>query len=259
MTTLVAVLTHLDAAAVDEQVRVLRAIVPGARVAVCHAGPRAAFDALAYPDKAWVNDPSLQGAAQSFQSYHVTLTTIWDEWFRHDAELSAVHLIEYDHLVLRGDYVEALDAVAERTGADVLGKDAFRRSATNWAHYCRFRRDEPLLAHLRRLSVREEPETLFGILGNGIRLSRAAVADYVAIAEHPPCYGELYVPTLLHHLGHRVVDLDAHSDLFAHVRWGPPFAPAEVTALAAGGARCVHPVKDMVTWTAAARAAVAGT
>ena len=28
---------------------------------------------------------------------------------------------------------------------------------------------------------------------------------------HPPCYCETYVPTLLHHLGFRVVDIDAHS------------------------------------------------
>jgi hypothetical protein len=88
-------------------------------------------------------------------------------------------------------------------------------------------------------------------------LSRDALADYVAVDRHPPCYGELYVPTLLHHLGHRVVDADAHSGHFAHVRWDPPYTPAEVTALAAGGATCVHPVKDMDAWRAAAGAAAA--
>jgi hypothetical protein len=257
MTTLTVVLTHLDAATVDEQVGLLRAVAPSARVAVCHGGPRAAFDALEQPDKAWVDDPTLRGAPQSLQSYHVTLGTIWDEWISTDAALSAVHLIEYDHVVLRGDYVGTLDAVAERTGAGLLGKDAFRRNATNWAHYCRFRRDEALLAHLRRHSVRDEPEQLFGMLGNGMWLSRAALADYIAVTDYPPCYGELYVPTLLHHLGHRVVDVDAHSALFAHVRWDPPYAPAEVAALAAGGASCLHPVKDIAAWRAAAGTASA--
>jgi hypothetical protein len=257
MTTLTVVLTHLDASTVDEQAGLLKAVAPDVRVAVCHGGPRAVFDQVSHGEKAWVNDPTLRGAAQSFQSYHATFRTIWEEWVGDDPAVRAVYVIEYDHLPLRGDFVDALGAVAQSTGAGILGKDAFRRNGTNWPHYCRFRRDDTLLAQLRRHSLRDEPNTVYGILGNGMWLSRAALGDYVAIAGHPPCYGELYVPTLLHHLGHKVVDVDAHSDLYAHVRWDPPFTPAEVLALAAGGASCVHPVKDMDAWRAAADAAAA--
>jgi len=47
-------------------------------------------------------------------------------------------------------------------------------------------------------------------------LSRTALESYVAVRVHPACYGELYVPTLIHHLGHRVVDLGTVSDVLAY-------------------------------------------
>ena len=75
-------------------------------------------------------------------------------------------------------------------------------------------------------------------------LSRSALKSYVEVREHPPCYCETYVPTLLHHLGFRVVDVDAHSDLYRYVRWLPVFSAEEAIALARDGAVFVHPVKD---------------
>ena len=61
-------------------------------------------------------------------------------------------------------------------------------------------------------------------------ISRRALRAYVDVDEHPPCYCEIYVPTLLHHLGFRVVDVDAHSDLYRDVRWLPPFDADQVMA-----------------------------
>jgi hypothetical protein len=137
-----------------------------------------------------------------------------------------------------------LRGLAERSGAGLMGKNCVERTATNWHHYARLRRDPALLAFLRRTSVREHPTRMFGTLGDGMWLSRAAVGAYLAVSEHPRCYGELYVPTLLHHLGHRVVDIDALSPLYATVRWEPGFSPSEVDRLCGEGAAFVHPVKD---------------
>jgi hypothetical protein len=75
-------------------------------------------------------------------------------------------------------------------------------------------------------------------------LSRRALEAYVNVDKHPPCYCEIYVPTLLHHLGFRVVDVDAHSDLYRNVRWLPERSVAEVLELARAGAVFVHPAKD---------------
>lgn len=251
MTTLTVVLTHLDAATADEEIARLGAMDPRARLAVCHGGTQEAFDAMTFGRRARVDDPTLGGPARTLQSYDVTFRVIYERWVREDPEVGAVYLVEYDHLILRPGFTDALDALAARTGAGLLGKDASRRDHTNWEHYGRFRDDAALRAALRAVSVRDDPTAIFGVLGNGVWLSRAALADYVAVAAHPPCYGELYVPTLLHHLGHRVVDVGAHSDLYDHVRWDPPYAASEVEALRAAGEMFVHPVKDAAVRRAA--------
>jgi hypothetical protein len=98
---------------------------------------------------------------------------------------------------------------------------------------------------------------MFGTLGDGMWLSRNAAHSYVAAAPHPECYGELYVPTLLHHLGHEVVDVDAHGSLYDAVRWTPEFTEPEVEVLVRSGAAFVHPVKDADVRVAALRAAAA--
>ncbi len=56
--------------------------------------------------------------------------------------------------------------------------------------------------------MRKDLTRLYGCLGDGMWLSREALNAYVGVGEHPPCYNETYAPTLLHHLGFRVVDVD---------------------------------------------------
>ncbi len=244
MSTLNVMLTHLPAGEVDAQLVALRAVAPGSRFAVCHAGDPAEFARVADRDKAFVDDPSLRGAPRSFQSYDRTLAVVHERWLRDEPAIDAVYLFEFDHLILRAGFERALDELAQRTGAGLLGKGASVRNATNWHHYTRFRRDPALLSHLRELSTRDDPSRLFGMVACAMWLSRAAVESYVAVATHPRCYGELYVPTLLHHLGHRVVDVDAVSDLYRHVRWAPVYDAAQAEALRRAGATFLHPVKD---------------
>ncbi len=244
MSTLTAVLIHLEAARVRERMDLLARVAPGARCVVCYGGPFVEFSRVAHAEKLFIDDPTLRGPEQHLQSLTLTFTALWHRYVRGDADVDSVYLIEYDHLVLNGGFDERLRELAAATGADFLGKNCTDRTATNGEHYIRFRRDERLLSFLRRVSVREDQERLFGCLGTGMWLSRAALEAYVGIVDHPPCYCETYVPTLLHHLGCRVVDVDAHGDLYRYVRWIPTFAPDEVTAAQADGAVFMHPVKD---------------
>lgn len=244
MSTLTVVLTHLPAEQVDERMRLLGDVSPDARFAVCHAGVRSEFDRIAWDDRVFVDEPTLRGPAQHLQSLTQILETVWHEYFVADAGLDSLYLIEYDHLILDATFERRLRDLAFDTGADLLGKRCVDLRGTNVAHYVRFRRDRRLLAHLARLSVREDRERLFGCLGDGIWLARRALEAYVNVGRHPPCYCEVYVPTLVHHLGLRVVDVDAHSDLYRDVRWLPERSVAEVLELARAGAVFVHPAKD---------------
>lgn len=245
MRTLNALITHLPAAAVADDVATLRAVAPDAEIAVCHGGSEEEFVKVEHEDKVFLDDPTLRGPPRSLQSWTQVFAAVWKRWFVPNPGLGALYLLEYDHLVLAADFEQRLSDLAVETAADFMGKNCVERTATNWEHYVRFRHDPELLAHLRAVSVRDDPTTLFGCLGDGMWLSRAALEAYVSVGHHPPCYNELYVPTLVHHLGLRVVDVDAHSDLYRFVRWSPPFTREEVVGAVRAGAPFVHPVKDV--------------
>jgi hypothetical protein len=258
VSTLTVVLTHVDAEQVDDRMRLLRAVAPEARFVVCHAGARHDFAQVRWDEKVFVDDPTLRGPAQHLQSLTQVFETAWREYVAGDPRIDSLYLIEYDHLILDGTFEDRLRRLALDTRADLLGKRCVDLTATNVAHYVRFRRDPRLLRHLARVSVREDRERLFGCLGDGVWLTRRALDAYVDVGEHPPCYCEVYVPTLLHHLGFRVVDVDAHSDLYHDVRWQPDRSAAEVLELARAGAVFVHPAKDQAVIAALRDVVVTG-
>ncbi|HEY7152185.1 MAG TPA: hypothetical protein VH391_10930 [Solirubrobacterales bacterium] len=247
MKQLNAVISHLPAGEVEQDMRALRELSPDAEFLCCYTGPRSEFERLG-GDAILLEDDWLGGAPRTYQSYHGVFAALAERSF------DALYLIEYDQLVLDPGFEAALIALAEGTGAGFMGKNCVPRNGTNWPHYARFRRDRELFDHLRRISTREDPTVIFGTLGTGMWLSRDALDSYLSLEAHPRCYGELYVPTILHHLGHPVVDIDAISDLYRHVRWQPDYELAEIASLERDGAVFVHPVKSAATRRAAAAA-----
>ncbi|MBA2372169.1 MAG: hypothetical protein H0V71_11065 [Chloroflexi bacterium] len=243
MTMLNVVMTHLRAPAVRDSLRYLQDIAPEARFAICHVGEPADFSELEYADKVLVDDPSFRLPPRTFQSFHETFAALYDRFVKADPTIDSLYLFEYDHMILDGRFEERIKTLAVETDADLLGKTCSERTGTNWIHYVRFRRDERLVAHLRAISVHEDPARMYGCLGNGFWLKRAALEAYLSVDEHPPCYGELYLPTLLHHLGFRVVDVDAHSTLYRHVRADGEFTLSELVRLKHEGHTFVHPYK----------------
>jgi hypothetical protein len=239
-----AVIAHLRAEEVHERLGLLRAVSPRARFVVCYAGTPDEFERIELEDKVFVDDPTLRGPEQHLQSLTSTFEALWGECFESDGDLDSLYVIEYDHLVLDPSFEDRLRELACSTGAHLLGKNGVERTATNDEHYIRFRSDVRLLAHLRLLSVREDPRRMFGCLGDGIWISRPALQAYVEVREHPLCYCETYVPTLVHHLGYRVVDVDAHGSLYRHVRWVPPYDAEQAVAAFRDGTVFMHPVKD---------------
>jgi hypothetical protein len=252
--TLTAVLAHLDAELTDERMTLLGSVAPDSRFLLCYGGSRAEFDRLGFEPKAFIDDPSLRGPLQHLQSMTAIFELVWHQYLAAEPGLAAAYFIEYDHLIFSSGFEATLADLAARTEADLLGKNCVDRTGTNDEHYVRFRRDPKLEAHLRRLSVRDADLRLFGCLGDGMWLSRRALQAYVEVAEHPPCYCEIYVPTLLHHLGLRVVNVDAHSDIYRNVRWMPPFDAREVVQRVEAGSVFMHPVKDREAVRAAAEA-----
>jgi hypothetical protein len=244
MAVLTAVLTHLDARAVRRQLDYLGDLAPASRFVVCHGGSRKDFDDLDDADAIFVDDPSLRGPHFA-KSINQTLYALNERHVRGDPSVDWVYVIEYDHLILRGDFDGALVGVAERTGAGLLGKWASVRNDTNWSHYLAARDDAELNRFIEAISRRDDPRVRLGCLGTGMFFRRDAFDAFCSLEGAPEAYVELFVPTAVHHLGFDVVDVDAVADLYADVRWLPEFGVDEARAARRAGRTFVHPFKTL--------------
>ena len=253
MALLGVLVTHLPADAVAAGLRYLEAVAPSSEFVVAHGGKREDFDEIATDRKVFIDDPLLRAAPVTVQSYNQLLTRVHDAFVRDDPRWRAVLVLEYDQLVLREDFEATLLGLLETSGADFLGKNCVRRDGTNWLHFLRYRDDPGLLAFLRGISVREDRTAMFGCLGTGMVLRREVLTALATMEHHEPVYVELYLPTVVHHLGFRVEDVNGVSDLYDELRWAPVFTEDEVVAAKRRGRTFVHPFKEWTRLEAIAR------
>jgi hypothetical protein len=241
---LTAIITHLDAERVRAQLRYLRELAPEARFVVCHGGARQDFDDLAAGDAIHVDEPSLRGPNRD-QSYTEVLRAAYECFVRDEPDIDLVYFIEYDHLILASDFEERLTALAARRPAGLFAKHASPRNDSNWTHFTRYRRDERVNRFFEQLSRRDDPTLRYGCLGTGMLFRREALAAIAAVADPPHAYLEMFIPTLTHHLGFDVVDVDSMCDLYAAVRWRPEYTLEEARAQKQRGRAFVHPYKQL--------------
>jgi hypothetical protein len=244
MAVLTAILTHLDDELVRGQLDYLHAVAPDARFVVCFGGERSRFERLNVEDALFVDEPSLRGTPRD-RSHTSVLTSVYEQRVRDEPDIDFAYFIEFDHLILRADFEQRLVALADRTGAGLLGKSASPRNDTNWPHFLRYRDDDGVNSFVAGISRREDPGLRFGCLGSGMLLRRDALAEFCAIGEHPHAYVEMLVPTVVHHLGFDVVDVDEHDDLYAAVGWRPEYGVDQAIEAKRAGRTFVHPFKRL--------------
>jgi hypothetical protein len=237
-----AVITHLEADLVERQLSYLRSMSPGSRFVICHGGKQADFERLAEEDALFIDDPTLRGPHFD-QSMNEVLAAVYGRFVRDDPAVDLVYLIEYDHLILRGDFEGKLRTVAEQSGAGLCAKHASARNDTNWSHYLKFRHDRRLNEFLTTISRRDDPDRRWGCLGTGMLLRRDALQAFCSLSDVPSCYYELFVPTVLYHLGFEIADFDALGDLYSAVRWVPEYRIEQAIAEKRAGRTFVHPFK----------------
>lgn len=238
------VVTHLAPEQVARHMELAEVYTPGIARVIAYGGQPALFDMLAFPNKFLLEDPSLRGPVIN-QCFNELFPKIWRWTQEHDTAFDFVHVTEYDHLILSGEYFERLAEAVERSGCDFLGKNCGLKANSNWMHLFRYREDPVLLDYLNRISVREDKTAICGTLGNGFTISRSALRAWAEAPEPPPFYNEVLFPTLTHHLGFKIGDIGSYSDLFRHVRWGPLWKAAEVQEMLQRGVPCCHPFKDI--------------
>jgi hypothetical protein len=204
-----------------------------------------------------VDDPTLSGPNRD-QSYNQLLRDVYEHHVRADPAVELVYLIEYDHAILSGRFEDELLRLAEGSPAGLFAKHASRRNQTNWVHYTRYRKDAALNRFLASISRREDPAERWGCLGSGMLFRRAALEEFSALDGAPDAYLEMFIPTVIHHLGFEVANVDAFGDLYADVRWRPAYGFDEVVAAKRAGRVFVHPFTEVDALDRVAQAAGVG-
>jgi hypothetical protein len=244
MALLTALTTHLSAEQVRKQLDYLHELSHGSRFVVCYGGSRADYEQLATEDKLFISDASLRAPSQH-QSYNAILRAVHENCVQHDPAVELVYFMEFDQLILRGDFEDTLTALSRRSQAGLFAKAASPRNDTNWPHYLRFRDDEPFNRFIADISRRDDPERRYGCLGTGMLFRREALGAFASIADAPHAYLELFIPTVVYHLGFEVADVDALSDLYSLMRWRPEYTLDEAIAAKLAGRPFIHPFKRL--------------
>jgi hypothetical protein len=244
MAFLTAILTHLEAPLVRAQLEYLHALAPDSRFLVCYGGAHAEFERLQIDDALFIEEESLRGPHEQ-RSHLGVLTGVYESRVRDDPGVELIYFIEFDHLILRADFEQSLAALVNRTGAGLAAKTASPRNETNWPHFLRYRDDDEVNRFVTRISRREDTDRRFGCLGTGMLLRREALQALCSLSGLPHAYVEMLVPTVIHHLGFEVVDVDMHSDLYARVSWRPEYGVEQAIAEKRAGRTFVHPFKQL--------------
>ena len=233
------VLTHLGGAAMERTLNNWKAICREENLWIAFGGSQDGFEALEYPRKVFVDDPYLrridnQRQKQSYTGIFRAMAPVVER-----EKPDFIYLCEYDHLPLVPDLNCRQVAEIRRKDADVMGHWLHRVDGTSNYHMLYHETDPGFAPFWRSFSRREDAGTVFSMFGSGSLWSREA---FLAVASHPcpiACYLELYLPTLVHHLGFRVCGWDEEQHLLSNL-------PSRAISEAQGrrrGAWTVHPVK----------------
>lgn len=212
-------------------------------VLIVAGGSRGDFEAIAHPQKVFVDDPHLHTVdhQREFQSYSGVFAAVAG-WLT-GREYTHISFCEYDHLPLVADFNERQCERLVAQDADVIGCQVHRVDGTNHPHYLYHHSNPEFHRFWENITRRPDPEVVLSMFGSGSFWTREAF-DAVASGEEPfRIYLEIYLPTLAHHLGFRVRDLPDQNP-FVQVA---PDLGANLAAVRAAGAWSAHPVKDR--WT----------
>ena len=150
-----------------------------------------------------------------------------------------IYLCEYDHLPLRPDLkaLQVAEIIAER--ADVMGHFLGRIDGTGHPHYLQHSADPDFHRYWESVSLRENKQVVLTMFGSGSFWSREAFLAISKQEQKIPCYVELYLPTMAHHLGFRVRCWDETRHMISNL----PSRKWTIEAARNRSFLSIHPVK----------------
>jgi N-acetylglucosaminyldiphosphoundecaprenol N-acetyl-beta-D-mannosaminyltransferase len=233
------VLTHLGGAAMERTLNNWKAICHEEDLWIAFGGSQDGFEALDYQRKVFVDDPCLrridnQRQKQSYTGIFRAMAPVIER-----ERPDYIYLCEYDHVPLRSDLNAMQVAEITAEGADVMGHWLYRVDGTSHYHMLYHQSDPGFLSYWPSVSRREEKGVVLSMFGSGSLWSREAFLAVASRTQQIPCYLELYLPTLAHHLGYRVRCWNESRHMISNLPSG------KITIDEASRRNCltIHPVK----------------
>ena len=239
--TLSIVLTHQNAEAVDALVRWWIRYVNSDDLLLVHTGPVEEFAKIAHAHRLHVVDRRVatRDHQRELQSYSAIFRAAAMEVA--NGAWDYVAFSEYDHLPLSSDADSARIALLQETRADVLGYELLRVDSTNQSHWLYSKMARSGSAYLQSISQRADHSVVLSMFGSGSFWTRDAFLAVAELSEPFPVYLELWLPTVAHHLGFRVLDVGEQN------RWVSAGRDRsdEIGEARKAGAWTLHPVKEL--------------
>jgi N-acetylglucosaminyldiphosphoundecaprenol N-acetyl-beta-D-mannosaminyltransferase len=233
------VLTHQGVEALSGVLKNWEGVCREEDLWIAFGGSRADFEKLGYPRKIFVEDPALrtrdhQREKQSYTGIYTAMAAVVER-----ERPDFIYLCEYDQIPLVRDLNRRQVGEMTREGADVMGHWLHRVDGTSHCHMLNHETDPGFLPFWTSLSRREDPGVVFSMFGSGSFWTREAFLAVASTPQSIDCYQELYLPTLAHHLGYRVLGWNEEHHLLSNL-------PSRTITVQEGrkrGAWTVHPVK----------------
>lgn len=239
-----AVLTHQNSKDVDVLLRWWSDYVALNDLLIVYTGSQAAFHELSHRLKLHVVDQRLQTSdhQRELQSYTSVFRAVAQSLRAGD--WGYVNFCEYDQLPLRRDADRERIRRLDETGADVLAYQLRRVDETNHPHWLYYQTHFPHDEIIGEISHRSDISVVLSMFGSGSFWKRQAFENVAALKEPTPIYLELWLPTVAHHLGYRVVGVDEQQE-----QWmlASSDRSEDIETARKSGAWSIHPVKSVPT------------
>ena len=230
------VLSHGTPERTDAQLQFLHALCPDVLHIAAYGGTVEGYWAIKWHPKIFVNEPTFHAPGGNMECAGYLERVHYEAacYGRHEP----VYFTEYDHAVLTPKYAKIV--VGKLRGTDFVGKITGATRKSEWMHSQRWYKDTALLDFLKGISAQfPEGDYLRGILGDGYAMTWEALDTFCSI-NHYPAFYEVYIPTVLHHLGFSLGDFGA---AYKYVSCEPRRNTEFVLAALAEGVPFVHPYK----------------
>ena len=233
-----AVLSHGAPAKTDAQMQFLHRLCPDVLHIAAYGGTLDNYLRIDWRPRIFVDEPTFHAPGGNMECAEY-LRLVHHQAARYGRQES-VYFTEYDHAVLTPKYPKIVEARLRCAG--FAGKLTVATRECEWVHSRRWYEDPALLDFLKGISVRPPGENyLRGCLGDGYAM-RWETLDAFCSINHYPAFYEVYVPSVVHHLG---FTLTGFGDAYKYVACWPRRDTKFVLTALRAGAPFVHPYKEL--------------